>query len=159
MTSLRKPGTSNSGDPADGADLLIINGTANADTFLLRAQFVAAMQPSTQPGAGPNDFAPTFERINYDSSINVLHVNGLDGDDRFYVDDNSAISVLDGGAGNDINRQLAQPCQFERLKEKVDRTEFLRNRRHRQVRPPAVIEVLILIGGELEALRDCHRRT
>ena len=42
------------------------------------------------------------ERINYDSGINGrLIVNGLGGNDIFAVDDNSAITTLDGGAGDD----------------------------------------------------------
>ncbi len=45
--------------------------------------------------------AATYERINYDDTVNVLRINGGDGDDRFYVDDNSALTTIDGGAGND----------------------------------------------------------
>ncbi|HEX6131541.1 MAG TPA: hypothetical protein VF044_07395, partial [Actinomycetota bacterium] len=43
-----------------------------------------------------------YERINYDASINGrVIVNGLGGNDAFFVDDNSAITTLDGGLGND----------------------------------------------------------
>ena len=43
-----------------------------------------------------------YERINYDTAINGrLIVNGLGGNDYFASDDNSAITTLDGGAGND----------------------------------------------------------
>ena len=42
------------------------------------------------------------ERVNYDENINArLIVNGLGGNDTFVVDDNSAITTLDGGDGND----------------------------------------------------------
>ncbi|HTZ04687.1 MAG TPA: HYR domain-containing protein [Gaiellaceae bacterium] len=42
------------------------------------------------------------ERINYSAGINGrLIVNGLGGNDTFAVDDNSAITTLDGGAGDD----------------------------------------------------------
>ncbi|MEZ0274283.1 MAG: beta strand repeat-containing protein, partial [Roseimicrobium sp.] len=47
-------------------------------------------------------FGDEYERINYDDSINVLRVNGANGDDRFYVDDNSALTTLDGGSGKDF---------------------------------------------------------
>src|SRR6185503_6596702 len=44
----------------------------------------------------------TVERINYDTAINGrLKVYGLGGNDYFAVDDNSAITTLDGGADND----------------------------------------------------------
>ena len=43
-----------------------------------------------------------YERINYDTAINGrLIVNGLGGNDYFASDDNSAITTLDGGLGND----------------------------------------------------------
>src|SRR4029077_20972517 len=41
------------------------------------------------------------ERINYDRGLNRLIVNGLGGNDYFASDDNSVITTLDGGAGND----------------------------------------------------------
>ena len=82
------------GAASDGADVLTINGTSNADLFLLRANFVARLQPLSTVGA--------YERINYDDRINVLRVNGRDGNDEFYSDDNSALTTLDGGVGNDI---------------------------------------------------------
>ncbi|HET7128184.1 MAG TPA: hypothetical protein VFJ93_03815, partial [Gaiellaceae bacterium] len=43
-----------------------------------------------------------YERINYDTGINGrLIVNGLGGNDAFFSDDNSAVTTLDGGLGND----------------------------------------------------------
>src|SRR5262249_12680232 len=45
---------------------------------------------------------PHVERINYDVNINGrLLVQGLAGNDYFASDDNSAITTLDGGAGDD----------------------------------------------------------
>ncbi|MDX6640592.1 MAG: hypothetical protein QOF12_1603, partial [Solirubrobacteraceae bacterium] len=82
-----------SGAPGDGSDLLTINGTTGNDTFLLRSGFVALIP---QDGT-----SATYERINYDETINALAVNGGAGDDQFFVDDNSAITTLDGGAGKD----------------------------------------------------------
>ena len=84
-----------SGAGGDGSDTLTINGTPSDDTFLLRQNFVALLQSS---GAG---FAQTYERVNYDATINVLQVNAGAGNDHFYVDGNSAITVLDGGVGDD----------------------------------------------------------
>ena len=48
------------------------------------------------------DRPTAVERINYDAALNGrLIVYGLGGNDVFAVDDNSAITTLDGGAGND----------------------------------------------------------
>jgi Ca2+-binding RTX toxin-like protein len=88
-----------SGAPADGADRLTINGTTGNDVFLVRRFFIARMQPI---GPGLNDFADEYERINYDRTMNVVHVNSGSGEDRFYADDNSAITILDGGEGDDF---------------------------------------------------------
>ena len=51
--------------------------------------------PNTYPAAG-------VQRIGYDTALNGrLSVYGLGGNDAFFVDDNSAITTLDGGAGYD----------------------------------------------------------
>ncbi|MCW2999090.1 MAG: type secretion target repeat protein, partial [Solirubrobacterales bacterium] len=98
------------GDPGNGADVLTINGTDAADVYLIRANydapgspaFVARMQPS-HPDATVFDptFEATYERVDYDRTINVVRVNGGQGKDRFYSDDTSAIMTLDGGADDD----------------------------------------------------------
>src|SRR5262249_27507005 len=90
----------------DGVDFLTINGrgsagdpstTLLADNFLLRKDFVARLNDPDSNGQFQH-----VERINYDKNINGrLVVNGFDGDDNFYVDDNSAITTVDGGAGKD----------------------------------------------------------
>jgi Ca2+-binding RTX toxin-like protein len=119
------------GDPGSGADTLTISGVPGVDTFLLRRNFVALLQ--TDPNAvqaNPNNplaFLQTYERVNYDATVNVLNVNGLETSDfvyvdnfgtvqqqlvspayaalsatshsNFYVDDNSAITVLTGADG------------------------------------------------------------
>ncbi|NOI65300.1 LEPR-XLL domain-containing protein [Vibrio sp. 99-8-1] len=86
-----------SGLENQGADTLTINGTELNDTFLLRANFVAALHGDSTAGYSSN-----VERINYNRNINArLTVNGLQGDDAFYSDDNSSITTLDGGKGND----------------------------------------------------------
>ena len=103
----------------DGVDELTIQGTDESDDiFLLRGMsfipgeasdspaFVAllhgdvtqARTPSANPSVRPQD----VQRINYDANLNGrLVVLGLEGNDVFAADDNSAITSLDGGAGND----------------------------------------------------------
>jgi len=82
-----------------GTDLLTVNGTSDADTFLLRASesesgvaFVAAVH---------GDPATTAERINYNRSLEILQVEAGDGDDKVALDDNWALTIVDGGAGAD----------------------------------------------------------
>ena len=104
------------GAAIDGADILTINGVTGTaanrdDTFLVRANFVAQLEPLV---AGGLEFSPTYERINYGDSINVLRINGGDGDDRFYVDDNSALTTIDGGAGDD-SFQIGQIFGADRI--------------------------------------------
>ena len=93
----------NSG-PRGGLNTLTVNGSDGPDVFLLRG---ASIIPD-QPGCRPPAFVALLhgildaERINYDDHINSrLTVNGLGGNDLFVVDDNSAITTLDGGLGND----------------------------------------------------------
>ncbi|HEY4634449.1 MAG TPA: hypothetical protein VIH00_11100, partial [Candidatus Limnocylindrales bacterium] len=101
------------GAPDDGADTLVINGVdavlagppgtqafLAADLFLLRLDFVAHI--NDVDGDGAITAADKVERVNYDQNINArLIVNGLRGDDTFVADDNSSITTLDGGGGDD----------------------------------------------------------
>ena len=93
------------GAPDNGVDTLIVNGAdvvsglANHpdDTFLLRRDLVALLNGFV----GGTGFTHV-ERLNYDENINArLVVNGLGGNDMFVFDDNSAITTLDGGDGDD----------------------------------------------------------
>ena len=77
----------------------------------MRANFIAALRPV---GESSTVFEPDYERVNYDASVNVLEVNGNDGDDRFYSDDNSGVTTIDGGAGNDLF-QVGQLFGSDRL--------------------------------------------
>jgi hypothetical protein len=93
----------NSG-PFGGLNTLTVNGTAADDLFLLRGVTIIP----DQPGAELPAFVALLhgllaaERINYDDHLNSrLTVNGFAGDDTFIVDDNSAITTLDGGLGDD----------------------------------------------------------
>ena len=85
----------NSGQPGQGVARLVINGTGQGDTMLLRDQSVILLQPDGQGGFGPG-----YERINYDSSIGLLQINEPGGDNHFYVDGNGAITQIDAGDGN-----------------------------------------------------------
>ncbi|OQX64175.1 MAG: hypothetical protein B5M56_00340 [Desulfococcus sp. 4484_241] len=79
-----------SGTVGADADLLTINGTDDADSFLLRQNFVAALDGAV------------VERVNYDATLNGgLIINGGLGDDSFYCDDNGIITTLNGDAGSD----------------------------------------------------------
>ena len=84
-----------------GTDTLTIEGTGQADNFLLRASkndypegvaFVASLH---------GDPLSNVERVNYNKSIEQLTVDGNDGDDQFTLDDNWAATALNGGDGQD----------------------------------------------------------
>ena len=88
-------------------------GQATDDIFLLRAMTGIPSEASESPafvallhGTLAQAMAGTspaqVERINYDANLNGrLIVDGLGGNDYFAVDDNSTITTLDGGAGDD----------------------------------------------------------
>ena len=104
------------GAPDDGADRLTINGTDGDDTFLIRRNFVASLQ---ETGLEDPQFEDTLERINYNENINArLRVNGLEGADSFYSDDNSSITTLDGGSGEDYF-QIGQMFGLDRVAPQV----------------------------------------
>src|SRR5207244_10103402 len=74
---------------------------ANRPAFvaLLHATLAVAA-PSGTTLLAPNAFQ--VERVNYDTAINGrLKFYGLGGNDYYAADDNSAITTLDGGAGDD----------------------------------------------------------
>ncbi|MCK4276071.1 MAG: hypothetical protein KAX78_06135 [Phycisphaerae bacterium] len=94
----------------DGVDLLTVNGTADPDQFLLRANFAAVLVDTDQDGT-----FDTAERINYDQNLNEgIVLNGLGDNDHFASDDNSATTTLNGGAGNDTF-QIGQVFNADRL--------------------------------------------
>ena len=76
-----------------GVNQLTINGTAQDETFLLRAGYLAKLTPQ---GAG---YADAVQRVNYDrTSTGGLRLNAVDGGNRFYIDDTGTQVVIDGGA-------------------------------------------------------------
>ncbi len=92
-----------SGTDTNDADQLVIDGTNDADLFLMRENFIARLHGSSL-NYTDNE---AIERINIDSSLNgdadnsgVL-LNGLDGYDEFYFDDTATTMTVDGGIGND----------------------------------------------------------
>jgi Ca2+-binding RTX toxin-like protein len=94
------------GAPDDGVDTLLINGADDIegvgnqpdDTFLLRRDLVVLLNTPMPDGSFGN-----VERVNYDENINArLIIQGLGGNDTIVADDNSAITTLDGGDGNDL---------------------------------------------------------
>ena len=96
------------GAPDDGVDTLVIEGAdlvaglSNRpnDLFLVRHDFVALINDSD--GVAGVSAGDAVERVNYSSAVNGrLTIRGLGGNDKFVVDDNGAITTLDGGAGND----------------------------------------------------------
>ncbi|GMA79011.1 hypothetical protein GCM10025880_54280 [Methylorubrum aminovorans] len=89
-----------SGDASRGVDTLTILGTDEADQFLLRRNFVALVHPNAD---GTYPAGTVVERINYDMSVNGrVVVEGGKGNDRFAMDDTSALMTVDGGEGNDF---------------------------------------------------------
>jgi hypothetical protein len=115
------------GGKADGVDELVVSGVdATAGRPRLGRRHLPARGMSSIPseaselpafvallhgtlaqamaGTSPSE----VERINYDANLNGrLIVEALGGNDYFAVDDNSAITTLDGGAGDD-NFQIGQ---------------------------------------------------
>ncbi len=92
--------------PSSDADTLTINGPDPASVFLLRAAtsdrglaFVALIN-------GPTPLTPAetdpVERVNYNTSITAITLNGGHGDDQFYVDDTRAAFTINMGEGNDL---------------------------------------------------------
>src|SRR4029077_14212165 len=98
-----------SGAPAgDGLNLLDVYGTDNelvSDNFLPRRNFLALMPTDT-----------TAERVNYDfTQTRGLRIFARAGDDHFAIVDNSTITTIDGGHGDDpfqIGRIFLSPREF-----------------------------------------------
>jgi Ca2+-binding RTX toxin-like protein len=105
---------------ADGADKMTINSTTDGseneedknDRFLLRAgaaqdtiAFVAMLN-------GTED----VERIDYDHRIEAMIINSFAGDDYFALDDNRAVTTINGGLGQDtfqVGQMFATPRTVE----------------------------------------------
>ena len=89
-----------------GGDSLTVNGTDNADVFLMRAQtsadgsaFVALINGPTPLTPSPGD---PYERVNYNGALESITINGGNGDDQFYIDDTRSSITVNGDEGNDF---------------------------------------------------------
>lgn len=78
-------------------DDLVINGTARADQFLLRA---AADRVNGLTFVASINEGSDVERVDYEDFESLI-VNGRAGDDRFALDDLTAVATLNGGGGDD----------------------------------------------------------
>ena len=94
------------GIPSGGNDSLVVNGTENADVFLLRAAtadnglaFIALINGPTPLLAQTGD---PVERINYNQNLESIEVNGGNGNDQFYIDDTRASITINGDEGSDF---------------------------------------------------------
>ncbi len=103
VVNLHDSGANDALTPTD-VNTLTLNGPPQDNTYLLRQYFVALL---TADPNNPGSYLPGYERINYDNSINLLHILGGPDNNTFFVDDNSAITVLDGGGGQ-ANFQFGQ---------------------------------------------------
>ena len=103
-----------------GTDQLVVYGTNETftpDTFLLRAStsdkglaFIALINAADPFAVQPGD---PVERVNYNINLELITVEGRDGDDSFYIDDTRAQIVINAGKGNDFF-QVGQLYQSRR---------------------------------------------
>ena len=77
------------GNPDDDTNVLIVNGSLAADTFLFRRDLIAHLALNAAPTARtPVPGAPRRSSTTAASTAACI-VNGLDGDDTFALDDTS----------------------------------------------------------------------
>jgi Ca2+-binding RTX toxin-like protein len=89
-------------DTGEGTgDRLIAVGTDAADTFLLRADAESPTGPGTTGFVALRSPLGFVDRVDYDSTIDALVVEGVAGDNRFVLDDVAAPLTLNAGDGND----------------------------------------------------------
>ena len=94
------------GQPTD--DIFLLRGMSSIPSEASESPAFVALLHGTLEQAMAGTSPPQVERVNYDANLNGrLIVEGLGGNDYFAVDDNSAITTLDGGAGDD-NFQIGQ---------------------------------------------------
>jgi Ca2+-binding RTX toxin-like protein len=106
------------GVSSDGVDELEILGTESSNDIFLLRRSTSIGKPADRPAfvallhgelgllrdtIQSNETSASVQRINYDAAVNGrVSVHGLGGDDFFATDDNSAITTLEGGDGNDF---------------------------------------------------------
>lgn len=88
---------------ADDNARLNITGTRGPDTILFRADGSpisgGTIQPATDGFVALMTPASSVNRVNYDDSISLLHVDGNGGANRFVLDDTATTLEVDGGDG------------------------------------------------------------
>ncbi|MBC2721360.1 MAG: hypothetical protein HGJ97_01595, partial [Desulfosporosinus sp.] len=104
-----------SGNGLGDRDLLTVNATDNADQILIRRNFLALINQGVDLD---DDGCHDVERINYNSSLEHIYLNTLDGNDKVHSDDTSTYFTIDGGKGNDVF-QIAQVFNSPRDAEAV----------------------------------------
>jgi Ca2+-binding RTX toxin-like protein len=97
------------------SDRAIILGTEDNDLFLLRAAvaddglaFIALLKPALA------DQVQHVERVNYNGNLDDISLFGLDGDDRFGIDDVRVNMKIYGGDGEDFF-QIGQLYKSQRM--------------------------------------------
>jgi Ca2+-binding RTX toxin-like protein len=89
-----------------GADSMTVSGTPNPDVFLMRASAGANALAFVALINGPTPLTPLagdpVERVNYNSTLEAITINGSDGDDQFYIDDTRSAITVNGGEGKDF---------------------------------------------------------
>jgi Ca2+-binding RTX toxin-like protein len=96
------------GEADSGADNMTINGTIEDDTFLLRSGVAEDAIAFAAMLNGDED----VERIDYDRQLEGMTINSFKGNDYFALDDNRAITTINGGVGNDtfqVGQMFATP--------------------------------------------------
>ena len=89
------------GAVGDGSDILRIFGSdlaTRTDNILVRGNFIAALADTDG-----NASLDTFDRVNYNTALEGgLTIRTLGGDDRFFVDNTTIQTTLEGGDGRDV---------------------------------------------------------
>ena len=125
------------------------NETAENPAFVALLHGTVQQTRESKGDSGSNGLRPQeVQRINYDANLNGrLKVNGLSGDDWFAVDNNSVITSLDGGLGDD-SFQIGQIYGSQRVPNNVSvADEFETIATTRGYISPGITSPLLAQGG------------
>ncbi|NMM32989.1 MAG: calcium-binding protein, partial [Phycicoccus sp.] len=88
-----------------GTNVLVLNGSALSDTFLLRRNTTRALIALLSAQNEITGLFGTAEKVTYGTEMTGgVVVNGLGGDDTFAFDDTASTLVVNGNSGNDTFR-------------------------------------------------------